>query len=1388
MAAISFDAGEIAARLTVSKDQFSRDLKQAKADAEKFAKDPYKAKLEADPRPAILDIDKAQAKADKFGHTTSTATLKVNTKTAESDIDRTSKKFETLGSKISKGLGGVPLLATGIVAALPPAISLLGVATGAAAALGGAFTAGGGALAAYGLTAKGVLGQASTAAKAVEKAQTAYNAAIEAGTKKATAYKAEQLAIAKAYAGMSPAQVALSKQIGDLSQKWDDLRKSVTPVIALSVKPWLGAITDSMHFLQPVIKDVSTVVGGLGYSFRALVNSGEFRTFAKFIAGEGSQVVGAAGGGVLNFLNGFIILLPQFKPLIDDVDRGISEMGRSFLSWAQSDRSRTEVQQFLAWLHINGPVVGQFLANFGKALVNIGGGLGAGGITELKVLSDFFGLLARLPKSIVAPVTDVAASLLLISKFSTGRKIISVAINWAGQGAAALLKLLTGGKIDLGSKFGAATGMQKAADTMVEASAAMQRAADTMAGAGAEGGAAGTAGAAGGGEAAAGGAAGATGLRGLLARAGLSPGILSPIGWGIALGAVIKAAGDHLAPAGTGAGRLSGALQQSGSPLLGSSNAMPQIFGGFESKAILFKPFQDFVMSVTTFFAKTLPHLNDSAAAGLAKGWATVNNGWLRYVQDPVENWLTQSLPHAASKGWSTLVGAVGDARHGVASQFDGMRHDVASAAADIRHTAASRFDDMRHDVASTVSSLRHGAASQFDGLRGDIASTLTGARHDAAAAWNAIWQNTVSRAVSGIHTLMGHIGVLPGDIKDTFSGAGHWLVSAGHNVISGLWSGMKDAWHAVAGWISKIGSVIKSLKGPIGVDSKLLVPEGKAIMHSLLSGLKIGGTSVLNWVSGLTGQIGGAVSSGAAVTLGKAMAAARGWTGANWTALNELWTRESGWRWNATNPTSGAYGIPQSLPAAKMASAGPDWRTNPATQIRWGLGYIAGRYGSPSGAWAHEQKYGWYARGSQGAAPGWAWVGEEGPELVRMHGGETVLPHAESLMHAMPGLPGYAAGTGKPPKAVHPRTGSGQYARDSKALQAAQDELAKLQKASTAHIAVLRRPISREELELLDHPGWPKSHRQAVEAQITKQEKVVKDYRDAQSKKEDGLTKKIALLKKLIASDVKPKGGTAPKIPTQSKKAMLARLAADVTKLGKLKKTVAAKLKSMRAPVNREELYLLQHPGLSAGKRASLKAEISKQEKTISAYRKKQTASEDTLESEIKLLRSLTGEPDDTKYGGAGTDTTAADDTSAADTSTAPTPAGTFTGVLPGPPAAYGGADISGGGSGGLGGTGSSGQLVSLPSAPGFVSPGGQGFGSNFATSSAGVGLPGTPVSGLPAVPGAGSTIGSGTEYYLSQIVSLLKTNPAETGGHLGRALNGVSRSAYARSAFSAR
>src|SRR5699024_11210954 len=95
-----------------------------------------------------------------------------------------------------------------------------------------------------------------------------------------------------------------------------------------------------------------------------------------------------------------------------------------------------------------------------------------------------------------------------------------------------------------------------------------------------------------------------------------------------------------------------------------------------------------------------------------------------------------------------------------------------------------------------------------------------------------------------------------------------------------------------------------------------------------------------------------GGGSPSSAKSYARSRLGAYGWSSGQYGCLVKLWTQESSWSMNAVNPSSHAYGIPQSLPASKMASAGADWRTNYRTQVDWGLGYISARYGSPCGAW----------------------------------------------------------------------------------------------------------------------------------------------------------------------------------------------------------------------------------------------------------------------------------------------------------------------------------------------------------------------------------------------------------------------------------------------------
>lgn len=138
----------------------------------------------------------------------------------------------------------------------------------------------------------------------------------------------------------------------------------------------------------------------------------------------------------------------------------------------------------------------------------------------------------------------------------------------------------------------------------------------------------------------------------------------------------------------------------------------------------------------------------------------------------------------------------------------------------------------------------------------------------------------------------------------------------------------------------------------------------GDKMIEAPKPGLKVRETTI--WGSPLSfgtfDSLKGSSASGDPKTYAKSVVGSM-WSNSSgeFACLDKLWTKESSWDYRATNPSSGAYGIPQSLPGSKMAAAGADWQTNPNTQINWGLNYIQGRYGSPCSAWAHSQATGWY-------------------------------------------------------------------------------------------------------------------------------------------------------------------------------------------------------------------------------------------------------------------------------------------------------------------------------------------------------------------------------------------------------------------------------------------
>ncbi|WP_406168875.1 phage tail tape measure protein [Streptomyces sp. NBC_00996] len=310
----------------------------------------------------------------------------------------------------------------------------------------------------------------------------------------------------------------------------------------------------------------------------------------------------------------------------------------------------------------------------------------------------------------------------------------------------------------------------------------------------------------------------------------------------------------------------------------------------------------------------------------------------------------------------------------------------------------------------SLVSGFKSGTTAGAKAIVGftnrTVISPVTGA-FKGAGSW--LWsrgKSLVSGFKSGSLSVAKTIGGWLGKnvispITGAFKHAGTWLWSKGGSMISGLvsgtWDWLKAKGHSFLSWAGKIkDKIVSGIKSAFGIHSpsKVMMGLGGHIMSGLWHGMLRGKNILTSAVKGLFKNPLDAAKNlvsngvqlskkwmkklGLSIGLGDSSATTSaqqfaqgalktyGWGPSQWPALKALWQGESGWRWNAKNPSSGAYGIPQALPASKMASAGSDWRTNASTQIRWGLSYIKSRYGSPANAWSAWQARSphWYDSG----------------------------------------------------------------------------------------------------------------------------------------------------------------------------------------------------------------------------------------------------------------------------------------------------------------------------------------------------------------------------------------------------------------------------------------
>src|SRR5580765_4121839 len=899
---------------------------------------------------------------------------------------------------LGAGLAGIPAIAT-----------LGGVGVAAGIGLGGAGLAGGLGLGAFGAFAGPAVADALKAEQAVTKAQDDYNAAIKAGTPHAQAYKAEQLAIARAYEGMSPAQVGLSRQLGTMAAAWDKLKAAQAPVVSAAVTPWLKAITDLMHPLARVFDAVAPVIGSLGRQFDVLVNSPAFTKFTGFIAGTGSHVAGVGGRSALDVINGLISLLPQFAPLFNEAADAVGHMADKFEAWATSAQARKEIAAFLAWVHDNGHTVGDFLKSIGGALGTLLPGLAAGGQLELQALTGLLNLIASLPPGVAAPLAEVVGAVLILSKIPGGKKAITFAVNVIGAGAGLLLKLLGIGTGKIGVELGAA-GMQRAGDTMVTAAAAMQRAADTMLGADVAGGGAGGLG----GAAEKGVAGKATGIlgkaRGLAALGG-------PVGIGVLGGLEIANLVDPYhrfdkppPPEQTGPRGFAPPSSQAWKTW-GNDVASSYAKAVEASHAASGKISADFTRQQQA--AKSargdLDTYTDSVTKNGANSLATrFARGQL--ITDLVNAGVKSSVAQHDVDAYSTAV------------QKNGAQSDQAKAArqrllTDILNASANSKQG-KTDLNTYTDAVRdHGVKSDAArAARKRLIQDLIDSGVDAKTATGLV--DGLGRSVTKLPSGKA--------IKINVTGAGRWSVS-GPTRETGLAHGPQNIGAGPGGFAAggliqaAAGMYLHPNSGVPGRDSVLIrampgelvvpvnmVPHVAPLLSGAIPGFAAGGVAgsygpggvggLTPWLAGRSGATELAIAQATADATLAAMRAAQAaqaslgvsgagpvggdqavnlalarsmfpWDASQWPAFNTLEMHEAGYNRFARNASSGAYGIPQALPPTKMPfAAQAAGGSHAGPQLAWMFAYIRSVYGTPANAWAkyyaHPGGVGWYARG----------------------------------------------------------------------------------------------------------------------------------------------------------------------------------------------------------------------------------------------------------------------------------------------------------------------------------------------------------------------------------------------------------------------------------------
>jgi len=300
-------------------------------------------------------------------------------------------------SMFQKVMAGASL-ATGL---LEPVMAGAVVAT---LGLSSGLVAAGAGLGVFGLVAKSNLTTATTAANAVQAAQIAYTSAVASGTSKATAYAAEQKAILTAYNQLSPAQIAMSKQIGDVQNAWQSFVQSNTAGVDKVMSQGIGLLPKLLKDVQPLLAPTEKALSGLVTTLGKGLDSSGFKSFMSSLAQNTGPAITKLGDAILHVVAGIGGILKAFMPASQGIMSGLDKMTAKFATWGETLSSHSGFQSLMETFKTETPLAVKTLENLAGVITHLGAsmtGLSTASNSKwiLQLLTPLSGLLDKLTKN-----------------------------------------------------------------------------------------------------------------------------------------------------------------------------------------------------------------------------------------------------------------------------------------------------------------------------------------------------------------------------------------------------------------------------------------------------------------------------------------------------------------------------------------------------------------------------------------------------------------------------------------------------------------------------------------------------------------------------------------------------------------------------------------------------------------------------------------------------------------------------------------------------------------------------------------------------------------------------------------------------------------------------